>query len=289
MAKILILGAQGSLGQQLIKVFSADNQVVAWDRMEVDITDKELVFKKINDLKPEVIINAAAYNAVDKCEKNDEEYELAKKINIDGPKFLAEATLNVKAVLIHYSTDYVFDGKRKRGYKETDEPKPINRYGKTKFHGEKRILELSGQGLKWYLIRTSKLFGPKGESEVAKDSFFDIMLKLSQEKDELNVVDNEKSCFTYTIDLAQATRNLLESNKGYGIYHLINAGPCTWHDGAVELSRLKNINIKINRISGNDLKRPAKRPQNSILLNTKFPLLRDWREALKEYLRGKNI
>ena len=140
--KILILGARGNLGQQLVKVFSIDNNVIAWDMTDVDITDKNLVDKKINDLKPEVVINAAAYNAVDKCEINDEEYDLAKKINIDGPKFLAEAALNVKAILIHYSTDYVFSGNEEGGYREDDLPNPVNRYGKTKFHGEKKLTKL---------------------------------------------------------------------------------------------------------------------------------------------------
>ena len=283
--KILIFGSRGNLGCQLTKVFSFDNEVIGWDKNDVDITDRELVLKKVNDLKPDVIINASAYNAVDKCEDNDEEYELAKKINIDGPKFLAEACLNVKATLIHYSSDYVFSGNKEGGYCEDDLPDPINHYGKTKFFGEKKIIELSGKGLKWYLIRTSKLFGPKGESEVSKDSFFDIMLKLSQKKDELNVVDGEKSCFTYTPDLAQATKNLLESNKGYGIYHITNSGLCTWYEGVVESFKLKNINIKVNRINSDDLKRPAKRPQNSALLNTKFTQLRNWQKALEEYLK----
>lgn len=283
--KILIFGAKGNLGTQLAKVFAIGNEVVAWGRGEVDITDKELVFKKIRDVRPDIVINAAAYNAVDKCEDNDEEYESAKKINIDGPKFLAEACLKIGAIFAHYSTDYVFDGSKDCGYKETDPPKPINRYGKTKFHGEQKIMELSGKSLKWYLIRTSKLFGPKSESASSKPNFFDIMLKLSGEKNELNIVDGEKSCFTYTVDLARATKNLIESGKGCGIYHLTNEGACSWYDGAVELFRLKNINIKINRVNSDDFKRAAKRPANSVLLNTKFEQLRDWREALSGYLK----
>lgn len=283
--KILILGSNGNLGVQLIKVFNSGNEVIGWDRGEIDITDRELILKKVNDVKPDVIINAAAYNAVDKCEESDEEYELAKKINIDGPKFLAEASLNVGAIFIHYSSDYVFSGNKESGYCEDNLPDPINRYGKTKFHGEKKIIELSGKGLKWYLIRTSKLFGPKGESEVAKDSFFDIMLKLGKEKDELNVVDGERSCFTYTPDLALATRSLLENNKGYGIYHIINSGACTWYEAVEELFKIKNIQIKVRPIKGEQLERPAKRPKYSVLLNTKLPLLRDYREALREYLK----
>ncbi|MBU0898066.1 dTDP-4-dehydrorhamnose reductase [Patescibacteria group bacterium] len=283
--KILIFGAKGNLGIQLMNIFAEGNSVIGWDKNDVDITDNELVLKKVNDLKPNVIINAAAYNAVDKCEDNDEEYELAKKINIDGPKFLAEAALSVGAILIHYSSDYVFSGNKEGGYNEDDLPDPINRYGKTKFFGEKKIIELSGKGLKWYLIRTSKLFGPKGESEVSKDSFFDIMLKLSKEKDELNVVDGEKSCFTYTPDLAQATKDLLESKKGYGIYHIINSNACTWCEAVKELFKIKNIQIKINPIKSEQLDRSAKRPENSTLLNTKLESLRSWQEALREYFK----
>ena len=284
--RILILGAKGNLGQQLVKVFAAAGEVIAWDRGEVDITDQELILKKISDIKPELVINAAAYNAVDKCEEDDEEYDLAKKINIDGPKFLAQACLKTGAALIHYSTDYVFDGRKKSGYLETDEPKPINHYGKSKFYGEKRILELSGSGLKWYLIRTSKLFGPKGQSEMAKPSFFDIMLELSKTKKELEAVDEELSCFTYTPDLAKATKELYESDRGYGIYHLINSGRATWYEAAVELFKIADINVRVVPVSGAKLKRPAKRPKYSVLLNTKLEPLRDYREALKEYLGG---
>ncbi len=282
--KMLILGSAGNLGVQLVKTFAPDNQVIGWDKGEIDITDRELILKKLSDIKPELVINAAAYNAVDKCEASDEEYDLAKKINIDGPKFLAEGCLKTGATLVHYSSDYVFQGKKKRGYLETDEPKPINRYGKSKFHGEKRILELSGQGLKWYIIRTSKLFGPRGDNPEAKESFFDLMLRLASEKECLDVVHDELSCFTYTPDLAQATRRLMESDKGYGIYHLTNQGPTTWYQAVTELFKIKNIKIKVNPITSDKLPRPAKRPKYSVLINTKFELMRDWREALKEYL-----
>ncbi|MFA6306899.1 MAG: dTDP-4-dehydrorhamnose reductase [Patescibacteria group bacterium] len=284
MAKILILGAKGNLGQQLVKVFAVGNEVIAWDRGEIDVSDRELILKKLADVKPELVINAAAYNAVDKCEADDEEYELAKKINIDGPKFLAEACLRIGATLVHYSTDYVFDGARESGYIETEEPRPVNRYGKTKFHGEKRILELSGSGLKWYLIRTSKLFGPKGKSEMAKPSFFDIMLEKARIKPILEVVDEELSCFTYTPDLAQATKELVDKNSGYGIYHITNSGACTWHEAALELFKLAGIKAEVKAVTGEKLARPAKRPKYSVLLNTKLPPLRDYREALEEYL-----
>jgi len=283
--KILILGAKGNLGQQLVSAFQNGNETIAWDREEIDIADKTLISKKIKEIKPAIIINAAAFNAVDKCEEPDG-LEIAKKINSLAPGYLAQAALAVKATLVHFSTDYVFDGKRRAGYKEDGEPKPINKYGETKRAGEEEIIRLSGRGLKWYLIRTSKLFGSKGESGASKQSFFDLMLKLAKEKDQLEIVNEELSCFTYTKDLAMAVRKLVDGNFGYGIYHLVNPGPATWYQAAVELFKQAGVSVKVVPVKSDKFSRPAKRPKYSILLNTKFEPLRDWQEALKEYLNN---
>ena len=284
--EVLILGAKGNLGSQLVKIFFADKdyKIIAWDKEEIDITDKELVFKKIRELKPGIVINAAAYNAVDKCEEDEKEFALAKKINIEAVGYLVEACLETGAVLVHYSSDYVFAGDKKEGYKEDDEPNPINKYGETKLAGEQEVIKKSGQGLKYYLIRTSKLFGPKAESEGAKPSFFDLMLDLAKKKKELDVVNEEVSGFTYTPDLARATKKLLESDKGYGIYHITNVGRATWYETAIELFKITGKKIKINPVSGDKFPRPAKRPSYSVLINTKFGMQRDWKEALREYL-----
>lgn len=297
--KILILGAKGNLGGQLAKVFSEDksNQVIAWDRGEVDITDKELVSKKVKDIKPKILINCAAYNAVDKCEENETEQAAAYKLNGEAVGFLAEAALANKSIFIHYSSDYVFGGrtahqaktlkeiKKQGGFREDDEPRPINQYGQTKLAGEQEIIKRSGRGLKWYLIRTSKLFGPKGESETAKPNFFELMLKLSREKKELEAVNDEVSCFTYTPDLARATAKLAAPGKGYGIYHLTNSGADSWYEAAKELFRLADVKIKIKPVAAEKFIRPARRPKYSVLLNTKLPLLRSWQEALEEFLK----
>ena len=284
--EVLILGAKGNLGSQLVKIFFADKdyKIIAWDKEEIDITDKELVFKKIRELKPGIVINAAAYNAVDKCEEDEKEFALAKKINIEAVGYLVEACLETGAVLVHYSSDYVFAGDKKEGYKEDDEPNPINKYGETKLAGEQEVIKKSGQGLKYYLIRTSKLFGPKAESEGAKPSFFDLMLDLAKKKKELDVVNEEVSGFTYTPDLARATKKLLESDKGYGIYHITNVGRATWYETAMELFKITGKKIKINPVSGDKFPRPAKRPSYSVLINTKFDRQRDWKDALREYL-----
>jgi dTDP-4-dehydrorhamnose reductase len=154
--------------------------------------------------------------------------------------------------------------------------------------GEKELAKRGEKGLKYYLIRTSKLFGPQGESDLAKPSFFDTMIKLGREKEELKVVDSEKSCFTYTPDLAKATGEIIDSNLGFGIYHLINNGPATWYEAAQELFSLLRSSPRIIPVSSDEFPRPARRPEYSILLNNKFRSLRDWRQALKEYLDNKN-
>jgi dTDP-4-dehydrorhamnose reductase len=289
--RILIFGAKGNLGTALVKSFDApnrdnpleNNEVIGWDREEIDATDDQLVKKKITDLKPDLIINAVAYNAVDLAE-GEEGATLAEKLNIGVVKNLAEAALENQATIIHYSTDYVFDGTKENGYAETDEPKPINNYGRSKRAGEEVLIKLSGKGLKWYLIRTSKLFGPRGFSAAAKPSFFDIMLKLAKEKSEIEVIDDESSCFTYTKDLAESTKVLFDENYGYGIYHITNNHPATWYEAASALFKLLGSQTKAVPVPPEKFPRPAKRPKNSVLINNKFIPLRDYEEALKEYL-----
>ena len=283
MSKVLILGAKGNLGSQLARTLGNDHQLVLWDRDEIDITEQEELKEKIIEHKPDIIINTVAYNAVDKCEE-DEGYNMAIKLNRDAVGALADIALELGSVLVQYVSDYVFPGDSKDGYKEDALTKAINKYGKTKVMTEDEIKERVNQGLKYYLIRTSKLFGPQGESELAKPSFFDTMLKLSKEKDELKVVDEEMSCFTYTPDLAKATKELFEEKKEFGIYHIINEGPCTWHEATVELFKIAKKNTKVIPVSSDEFPRPAKRPKYSVLINTKLPKLRNYKDALKEYL-----
>lgn len=281
---ILILGGQGNLGTQLTKVFSVDFETVSWDRDDLDVLDFPLLIKKITELKPSLIINTVAYNAVDKCE-DKKEYEVALKLNAELPAVLAELTRKLGAVLIHYSSDYVFNGtENKKEFIESDTPNPINKYGESKFAGEREILKQAERGLGYYLIRTSKLFGPKGLSPSAKPSFFDIMLNLAQTKKDLTVVSEELSCFTYTPDLAEATKRLWEIEAPFGIYHLVNENPCTWHEAAVELFRLKKMVVNIRPVRSENLLRAARRPKFSQLKNLKIKKMRNFQEALREYL-----
>lgn len=266
------------LGQELAKVFT-DAELLLWDKNEIDIVDAQAVEQKICSTKPDLIINAAAYNAVDDCETN---FEIAKKINADGPINLAKTANKIGAMLVHYSTDYVFDGQKIDGYSENDIPAPISKYGESKLLGE-AVLNFSD---KVYLIRTSRLFGKPATSDGAKKSFVDVMLNLAQTKKELAVVNEELSCPTYVVDLAQATKALVDSKKDFGIYHLINDGACSWLDFAKEIFKIAKKDVILIPVGSEHFSRPAKRPKFSRLLNTKFNKVRPWQEALKNYLEG---
>lgn len=271
--RILILGAKGSLGQMFLDVYK-DQEVSVWDREELDITDEEQVKAKITELKPDLIINCAAYNAVDKAE---EERETAEAINGYAVGFIAKAADEIGATMVHFSTNYVFDGNKSQGYNEDDSPKPQSAYAKSKFLGE---MELQENTDNFYLIRTAWLYGKSG----AKPSFVEIMLKLAGEGKEITGIDNEFASPTYVLDLAQSTRALIETKKPFGIYHLTNSGEASWFDWAQEIFIIKGITANLVAVKRENYSRLAARPQYGILNNTKFIELRPWTEALREYL-----
>lgn len=275
--KILIIGAKGTLGSAISDVF-ADEKPVLWDKDELDITDEKETIKKISELKPDVILNAAAYTDVDGAEKNE---ELANKINGYAVGNLARAAKLAGAILVHFSTDYVFDGTKKEGYAEKDDPDPVSVYGSSKLLGEQEALK---EYDRVYIIRLSRLFGKPGEGQGSKKSFVDLMIELASRNKELNVVDEELSSPAYATDVAQKTKEIILSKPFFGIYHCANSGSCTWYEFAKEIFKIKGINIILNRVGGNYFKRVAKRPAYSVLWNTKLSPARPWQEALKEYL-----
>lgn len=301
---VLILGSKGMLGQELMGVFS-DHNPCGWDKDKIDICDFAQTRKKIAQVRPELIINAAAYTDVDGAEENK---KLAMKVNGKAVGNLAKIASDLGAILVHYSTDYVFSGGKEAGYQE-DEPVsllgndnspeslpsndkkllgnggPINIYGASKALGEKLLQENTE---KFYLIRTSWLFGPGG------GNFAQTMLNLAEDKNELKVVSDQHGRPTYAPDLAQATRDLLESKKEFGIYHRTNeveGDYITWHDFACEIfEQYSKINSdfekpEVRPVTSEEFPTPAQRPSWSVLLNTKLPPLRNYKEALKEYLQ----
>jgi dTDP-4-dehydrorhamnose reductase len=281
--KILIIGSHGMLGQDLEKTFDQDMnwEVFGYDRGDIDIASEESLREKIENIRPNAVINATGYNAVDRCETDEIEYELAKKINGYGPGLLAKVCKEKEIPVVHYVSDYIFDGEREE-YKEDDKPNPISNYGRSKLLGEEEIKKNTDL---FFLIRTSKLFGKPGKSAISKKSFFDTMIALAKDNASLKIVDEEKSCFTYTPDLALETKKMIEEKIPFGTYHVVNEGACTWYEAACELFKMMKMDIEVIPVSSGEFPRPAKRPKFSVLVNTKLKPLRNWKEALKEYLK----
>ena len=277
MQKVLILGSKGMLGGQLMRVFS--NEAVGWDRYDADVTQAGDLRLKILDLSPEAVINCVAYNDVDGAEDNR---DLAFKLNADIPANLADICKELDIPLVHFSSNYVFDGE-KGEYSETDEPKPLSVYAKSKYQGE---LAAQKAGGKFYIVRTAVMFGPKGESRFAKKSFVEIMLGLADKGREIKAVGDEINSITYAVDLADAVKLLLGENYPYGIYHITNSGQGSWYDFAKEIFKDKKIDAQVVKASSVDFQRKAARPKKSVLINTKLSQLRPWQEALRNFLSG---
>jgi len=273
--KILILGSQGMLGQDLVKIFSGLD-LILWDKEEIDITDKVQVETKIKDLKPDIIINCAAYTNVDGCESN---MGLATMVNGLAVGYLVDFCQQINAVLVQISTDYVFDGKNQGGYAEDSQAfAPVNVYGASKLLAEKAIL---GKLEKYYLIRTSWLYGQHGKN------FVDTILRSAKEKSELKVINDQFGKPTYTIDLAKQILYILDNDLAFGIYHVTNetkAGGITWFDFAQKIIGLAGLKVVVKPCTTAEYPLPAKRPAYSAINNTKLPPLRNWEDALKEYL-----
>ncbi|MFA4937465.1 MAG: dTDP-4-dehydrorhamnose reductase [Patescibacteria group bacterium] len=278
MGKILILGARGMLGADLAHEFTGKSELYLWDKEEVDVTQKQQVIDKITDLKPEIVINATGYTNVDGAEDNQ---AAAFKINSEAVKYITLACEQVNARLVHFSTEYVFDGTNKLGYDETSVVNPLSVYGQSKAQGEKFVFGYTNG----YVVRTSWLFGRAPQKGKPRGiNFIDTMIKLACERQEIKVVNDQFGKPTYTKDLAKAVEGLLVGNYQPGIYHLVNENVCSWYDLTKEVFRLKNIKTPLLPISSSEYPVKAKRPQYAVLLNTKFPALRSWQEVLKEYL-----
>ena len=292
------------LGFDLAKVFDIYNPYL-YDKEQLDITDKDAVFDVFEQIEPDIVINAAAYTDVEDSENNA---ETAMLINGEAVGNLAEAARERGAVLVHYSTDYVFDGNKEEGYSEDDRPatEPLNVYGASKLLGEKILQENMKN---FYLIRTSWLYGQNGKNFVetvlrlAENGSFSTRLGetgsprlASGETGEMKIKNDEHGKPTYTKDLAQATRVLVEEQLPFGIYHLVNENPTTWYDFAKKIVELwgqkqnwtKADYPKVIPITSADYPTKAERPKYSSLNNTKFVQLRPWPEALEEYLSNRS-
>jgi len=273
---ILIVGAHGMLGSDLVTILGDAHQVKGTDIEDFDITDREETLKAITGMRPEWVINAAAYTQVDRCE---EDQETACAVNGEGAANLARACKAVKARLIHVSTDYVFDGTSRTPYREDDPVNPISVYGQSKLQGESAARAILDDVT---IVRTAGLYGKGGAN------FVNTIRRLAQERDELTVVDDQWVSPTYSVDLSRAIEALLMASAR-GTFHVVNSGSCTWYQFARRIVQLTGGGSTIVPITSSRLKRPAARPAFSVLSTEKYTEvtgreMRSWEEALTEYL-----
>ena len=279
--KIVIIGADGQLGHDLCRVIDRSEQIPLTIK-DIDITDREQCEKVLTKASPQIVINTAAYNKVDEAETNPDE---AFKVNAEGAKNVALSCKKLGAVMVHFSTDYVFDGTKTVPYIETDLPDPRSAYGKSKLAGETLV---RGSLEKYFMIRTAGLFGIAGCLGKGGGNFVESILRQAQAGKEIKVVDDEVFSPTYTLDLAQKLNELVRTDH-FGLYHLTNAGQCSWYEFAEKIMEYSGIKTKLIRIKVAELKALASRPKYSVLDNynlRKIGLkdLRPWPEALKDYL-----
>jgi dTDP-4-dehydrorhamnose reductase len=277
--KILVVGSMGMLGSDLVSECSSAGDVRGVDLRELDITQLSQCHRTIAEFHPDVVINAAGLTRVDYCEENEQE---ASAVNGEGPGNLAKAAAASGALLVHYGTDYVFDGFKKDAYFEQDIPNPKNVYGRSKLLGEERIRQNCPEHL---ILRTSWLFGRNGPN------FIQTIVNAAKRSDSLRVVNDQRGSPTYTKDLASHTMRMIEAGCR-STYHLTNSGACTWYELALRSLEWAGIEgVKITAVSTAEFPRPAARPHNSVLANARLerdglPLMRNWQAAAREYVEG---
>jgi dTDP-4-dehydrorhamnose reductase len=275
--KILIAGSTGMLGTDLMAQFSS-HHVFGLDRPQIDITDLDQCLGYARELQPEIIINAAALTQVDYCESHAEE---AFRINAEGAGNLAKAAASIGVPLLHYSTDYVFDGLKGEPYHEEDQPNPASVYGKSKLSGEELIRVFCPDHM---ILRTSWLFGCHGSNFIAT------ILKIARNEGKLQVVNDQFGSPTYAKDLAAHTAQLLEA-RCRGTYHLTNSGFCSWYELAAKCVEWSGMSgVSVTPVTSDQFPRPAPRPLNSVLANGRLLReglagMRPWQQAAQEYVR----
>ena len=275
--KVVVTGAKGQLGTDLVHLLADRGyEVYGYGREELDITNFDQVKQVISEVNPDVVIHAAAYTKVDLAES---EPDKAFLINAYGTRNVVVASEAVGTKLVYVSTDYVFDGTVNVPYNEFAPTNPLSVYGKSKLAGEQFVRDLHS---KFFIVRTSWVYGKYG------NNFVKTMLKLAQERDELMVVHDQVGCPTYTVDLANCILELIQTEK-YGIYHVSNSGHCSWYEFAKAIFEEAGIKVKVNPCTTKDFPRPAPRPACSVFEHMALKLngfseMREWREALKEFI-----
>ncbi len=278
--RVALLGAKGQLGTDLWLTRPSAWEVVPLGRSELDVTSRSQVLEVLGSLKPQIILNTTAYVKVDAAEENPEE---AFAVNAAGVKNLADAACDLGAILVHFSTDYVFDGAKGRQrtpYTEEDPPRPLNLYGLSKYAGE---LIVQNYLSRYYLVRVASLYGRAG-ARGKGGNFVYTILKKARAGEKLKVVNDIYMSPTYTLDAARQVWRLLLEGYPFGTYHVTNAGYCTWYEFAIHILRYAGLEAEIEPVKHTAFPAKARRPGWSPLASVKGLRLRSWQEALKDFM-----
>lgn len=276
--KVLVTGGKGQLGVDVTTILQNKlYEVYSFGKDELEITDAQKVFSVFDEIKPDIVVHAAAYTQVDKAEEDEDR---AFAVNAIGTRNLAVACEKHNAKMIYISTDYVFDGNTQRPYHEFSLTNPLSVYGKSKLAGEHYVQNLSS---KYFILRTSWVYGKYG------NNFVKTMLAIAKDRSEINVVNDQYGSPTYSVDLANFISIIMNSEL-YGIYHFSNSGYCSWYEFAKAIFELANLeHIKVNPVTTFDFPRPAPRPAFSVMdhmtmRNSGFGYTRHWKEALEDFI-----
>jgi len=275
--RVLITGANGMLGHDVVRVAEdMRHQVIALGHEDLDVTDPARVERVITRERPGAVINCAAWTDVDGAEESEHDASL---VNAQGAGFVADAAAKVYAKIVYPSTDYVFNGES-GPYGESDDPDPINSYGRSKLAGERATALVNGQS---FIVRTSWVFGPYG------GNFVETMLRLGQGGGPVVVVHDQVGSPTYTGHLAVGLLRLMES-ASYGIHHMTGEGSCSWYEFAMEIFRQAEVVTRVMASNSDMMERPAKRPANSVLVSRRSAPIRlpPWQRGLSEYLARRD-
>jgi len=285
--RIAIIGANGQLGSDVTSVLKENGYDVSeLTHNEIEISNIDCVDVVLKDIKPDVVVNTAAFHNVPRCE---EEPEKAFLVNGVGTMNLARISNDIDATLIHISTDYVFDGEKKSPYVEIDPPAPLNVYGNTKLSGEYFIRAIAN---KYYILRVSGLYGENPCRAKGGYNFVELMLKKAKEQDEVRVVNDEFLTPTFTKEVARQISKMLKKMPGYGLYHATAEGSCSWYEFAQAIFEITDTEVNLKEAAPGEFASGVKRPKYSVLENYNLKkaginIFKHWKESLEEYIKTR--
>ena len=283
-SRILIIGASGQLGSELASALAGQGELFTPAHVELDITNPTVVETYLASVRPTIVINCAAFHQVDACERD---MARARAVNKAGARNVAMGCRKIDAYCVYISTDYVFDGQKPTPYDETDRPRPINAYGRTKYAGEITVQQYAPQAL---VVRIATLFGKKG-SRSKGGNFVDRMLAGARLGETLTVFDDLRMSPTYAVDAAAVIATLI-AKRATGVYHVTNTGSCSLHEFATEILDQAGVEARLVAVGASSREGAAPRPANSSLVSVRLaelgiPSPRPWQEALRAYLDAK--